>query len=56
MKYKPKGKSKSTLDPYRDQIIGMLKLRVCKYRIAQILGVHQGTLYVWLKKIRLRNS
>lgn len=47
---RPKGPGKSKLDPYRDEILALLKTGVPKTKVAGKYSVKTSTLYNWLKK------
>jgi DNA invertase Pin-like site-specific DNA recombinase len=46
---RPKGRGKSSLDKYREEIIALLKTGSSKTYLAQKYGVTSPTLYNWLK-------
>lgn len=47
---RPKGKGKSKLDPYTEEIDALLKMGVPQIRVAKKYGVHVLTLRNWLEK------
>jgi len=47
---RPKGPGKSKLDPYREEIIGLLKMGVPKTKVAAKYGCTNINLYNWLAK------
>jgi DNA invertase Pin-like site-specific DNA recombinase len=47
---RPKGPGKSRLDPYKEEIIALLKTGVPKTKVAGKYGVKTSTLYNWLNK------
>lgn len=47
---RPKGPGRSKLDPYKEEIIALLKTGVPKTRVAGKFGVKVSTLYNWIKK------
>jgi DNA invertase Pin-like site-specific DNA recombinase len=50
---RPKGPGRSKLDPFREEIIALLKTGVPKTRVAGKFGVKVSTLYNWLKQNRI---
>ncbi len=47
---RPKGAGKSRLDPHKEEIIALLKVRAEKKFIAQKFNVTPATLYNWIAK------
>lgn len=51
---RPKGPGKSKLDPYREEIISLLKNGSTKMFVAKRYGCTQVNLYNWLKKNKIK--
>ena len=47
---RPRGPGKSKLDPYKEEIVALLKTESSKTYLAKKYGVTPPTLYNWLKK------
>jgi DNA invertase Pin-like site-specific DNA recombinase len=47
---RPKGKGKSKLDPYKEEIVALLKTGSSKTYLAKKYKITPPTLYNWLKK------
>jgi len=50
---RPKGPGKSRLDPYKEEIIALLKTGSSKIYLAKKYKVTPPTLYNWLKKNKI---
>lgn len=51
---RPKGSGKSKLDPYREEIEGMLAIGVTQKRIAEKYGATEANLSRWLFKHQIK--
>ncbi len=53
---RPKGKGKSKLDPFKDDILKLLNYGVPKSTVAKTYNITTVSLYNWLKRINAYNK